>query len=71
MNLIQTVREHRADRTEHRRLRRELSSYSTPSQIDDLLAAVDRDDDGTASEVREILELNLREYYQRRWPVAS
>jgi hypothetical protein len=71
MNLIQTVREHQADRAEHRRLRRELSSYSTPSQIDDLLAAVDRDDDGTASEVREILQLNLREYYQRRWPVAG
>lgn len=67
---ITTLRRHRAERAAHRQLRRELATYSTPAEIVDLLAAVDRDD-AAAVEVRTILQHNLQNYYCSRPRLAG
>lgn len=59
---LRTRREAAARRA---RLVSELSTYTTPSQIEDLLAAADRQDGPDAEVVREILSHNLQTFHQR------
>lgn len=63
MTIISTVldelRTRRAAKAEHKRLLEELSSYRRPSEIDDLMAAVNRYDERETAQVRAILERNL------------
>ncbi|HRC39937.1 hypothetical protein [Nostocoides sp.] len=49
---------------EYRRLQNALSLYRTPTEIDDLLAAVDRSDDPQADLMREMLSNNLATHYR-------
>ncbi len=58
-SLRSNFREQRAAAAGRRALERELRSYSTPAEIDDLLAAVDRSDDPEAEFMRAILTDNL------------
>ncbi len=53
------LRERRRARAERRELQRELFSYDTPAQVDDLLAALEGRDDAAAEEIRTILSNNL------------
>ncbi len=63
--LLDELRARREANAAHRQLRRELASYSTPSQIDDLLVALDRADEGhQAQEVRHILSSQRVDYYR-------
>ena len=54
------LRERRQTRTERRSLERELSAYSTPAEIDDLLAVIETEDSLAADQVRAILGRNLQ-----------
>jgi hypothetical protein len=54
------LRVRRQERAEHRALQRELASYRTPREIDDLLGAVAEQDGRDAQRVRDILLDNLR-----------
>jgi hypothetical protein len=54
------LRERRQTRTERRSLERELSAYSTPAEIDDLLAVIENEDSLAADQVRAILGRNLQ-----------
>ena len=54
------LRERRQTRTERRALERELSAYSTPAEIDDLLAVIEGEDSPAANQVRAILGRNLQ-----------
>lgn len=62
-SLIAGVREELRARRQasvaHRNLRRELAAYRTPSEILDLLTAVDRQDGDGSEQVRTILSDNL------------
>ena len=62
-SLMTRVRDELAVRRDRRdaakNLRRELACYSTPDEINDLLAAIGPDDSGDAEEVRTILVQNL------------
>ena len=50
-------------RAARRALWADLASYRTPAEIDDLLATLDRAEDGPATEqIRMILHSNLRTY---------
>jgi hypothetical protein len=61
MTTIRTqVRERRQERAEHRALERELASYRTPSEIDELLVVLGHHEGPEAQEVRNILLQNLR-----------
>jgi hypothetical protein len=64
--LLDELRARREANAAHRQLRRELASYSTPSQIDDLMVAVDGVEDDGAAEVRHILHHNLQDFYRAR-----
>lgn len=64
--LFDELRTRREANAAHRQLRRELATYSTPSQIDDLLVAVDGTDDAGAAEVRHILSAQRVDYYRAR-----
>ena len=59
---VHVLRDELADRRRRRReegqLRRELSSFTSPSQIDDLLAAIRDDDSRDAERMRAILLAN-------------
>ncbi len=63
---VQTLRDElrarRAARAEQRRTRRELATYTTPGQIEDMLAMLDRSDAPQAEEMRTILQSNLRQH---------
>jgi hypothetical protein len=53
------LRERRQARAAYRALERDLASYSSPSEVDDLLAAVSGQDDAEAQAIRDILMSNL------------
>lgn len=52
------LRSRRRVRTARRKLRRDLASYTTTSDIDDLDATLDRFDDDDVAEIRSILRQN-------------
>lgn len=54
------LRERRQARAAYRALERDLASYSSPAEVDDLLAAVSGQDDAEAQAIRDILMSNLR-----------
>jgi uncharacterized protein YjiS (DUF1127 family) len=54
------LRERRQTRSERRSLERELSAYTTPAEIDDLLAVIENEDSLAADQVRAILGRNLQ-----------
>jgi hypothetical protein len=60
------LRERREARAAVAALRADLAHYRTPSDIDDLLAAVDAQETPEAELIRGILMDNLRSYHQRR-----
>ncbi len=64
------LRQRRALRAAARRLEQDLATYTSPREIDDLLAALDRGDDADVSPIRMVLSRNREEYYRRR-PLAS
>jgi hypothetical protein len=59
IHLIDDLRDRHAARVAHRHLRAELATYTTASEISDLLAAVTRFGADEGDEVRQILEQNL------------
>ena len=65
------LRERRQARAAYHDLKRDLAVYRTPSAVNDLLAAVDRQSDAPEAEhMRGILEHNLSDY-RRRQRLAS
>jgi hypothetical protein len=72
--LVETVRdelrERRTQRAAARELARELAAYTTPSDIDDLLATLEVSEDPDVEAMRGVLARNLQSYYQAR-PLAS
>jgi hypothetical protein len=54
------IRERRQERADHLSLQRELASYRTPREVEDLLGAVAEQDGRDAQRVRDILLDNLR-----------
>jgi hypothetical protein len=54
------VRERRQERSEHLALQRELASYRTPRDVDDLLGVIAHQEGRDAQRVRDILIDNLR-----------
>jgi hypothetical protein len=56
------LRERRQARLSYRTLERELAAYRTPSEINDLLAAVDRHDSADAEDIRGILTRNMADF---------
>ena len=61
---LRALREVRAERSANRTLRRELATYTTPAEIDDLLAGL-RGHDTDTEEIRSIL-LGNRQVAQAR-----
>lgn len=57
------ARAHRTARAEHRMLRQELAAYKTPTEIHDLLVAVEAAGED-AADVRDILQHNLVDYHR-------
>lgn len=53
------LRERRRARAAYRVMERELASYTTPNQVDDLLAALSDHDDAESAMIRDILTRNL------------
>lgn len=64
------LRERRALRAAARELENDLAAYTTPREIDDLLATLDRGEDAEVSPMRAVLARNLQDYYRTR-PLAS
>jgi hypothetical protein len=66
------LRERREAKAQARTLREELAAYSTPSQVEDLLAALEHQEAeapvADAATVRSILHENLRAYYAAHGP---
>lgn len=54
------LRERREARAEHLALRRELASFRTPHEIDDLLGVIANQDGPEAQRIRDILTDNRR-----------
>ena len=52
-------------------MERLLSVYSTPADIDDILAAVDREDGPQAELMREVLTDNLAAYHRRTFQASA
>ncbi len=71
--LITTVRddlrERRQVRAEQRLLERQIATYATPHEIDDLLASLSRDDSVEADRMRSMLTRNMQ--HSQRTSVAS
>lgn len=61
---IHQTRERLEQHAANQRLRRDLASYTTPAQIDDLLSALDRVPDADAAPVRAILLANRKQHHQ-------
>ncbi|MCW2763031.1 MAG: hypothetical protein JWR85_3232 [Marmoricola sp.] len=61
--------ERRQQRATYRALRRDLASYTTRAQVDDLLAMIQGHDDAEAEMIRNILANNLQQ--QSSFPLAS
>jgi hypothetical protein len=53
------LRELREARRQYRALERELATYTTRSDVDDLMAALDREGGPEADQIREILNRNV------------
>lgn len=62
--LVTAIREHREARLLRRQLEADLSVYSTPAEINDLLAALDRDDSAESEMMRQILSDNLVSFHR-------
>ena len=56
-----SLRERRQARADQRSLERDLASYSTRSDVDDLLAALRDEDSADAERIRAILARNLQD----------
>lgn len=63
------LRQQRQARREYRTLVRDLASYTSRSDIDDLMAIVDRESGPEAETIREILNQNRQAHHRR--PLAS
>jgi hypothetical protein len=63
------LRERRAARREYRALERDLASYTSRSDVDDLLAVLDRQNGPEAERIREILNRNVTA--RQSHPLAS
>lgn len=59
VGIADELRERRRDRAARVALRRELATYNTPAEVDDLLGALPDRDDSAAEEIRSILTSNL------------
>jgi len=55
------LRTRRQARAAHRTLELELATYTTPNDVDDLLAALRDEDSASAEEIRNILTRNLQQ----------
>ncbi len=53
------LRERRQQRAEYRALERDLASYNTPAEVDDLLGAIRNEEGPDAERIRRILARNL------------
>jgi hypothetical protein len=58
------LRERREARAAHRALQRELATYTTRAEVDDLLGALRREDSAAIDEIRGILERNLQQRHR-------
>lgn len=56
------LRERRAARAEYRAMKAALAAYTSPAEINDLLAAAEAQDQDTET-VRNILASNMQHYY--------
>lgn len=56
---VASVKEHLATRKAMRAFRRELDTYATPAQINELIAIISEHDDAESQEIRGILVSNL------------
>ncbi len=68
--MIGQARQRREEHAAYQKLRRDLASYTTPAQIDDLLIALDRVPDADAAPLRAILHAN-RQQHHRLVPLVS
>ncbi len=57
-SLIDELRERRDARVARRNLERELSTYTAPNEVDDLLGLLSDHDDAAAEEIRTIVLRN-------------
>lgn len=64
--LVEEFRERQQARAARRRLERDLAAFTSPADVDDLLAALDRYDTPEAEEMRGILTSNLHHHYRDR-----
>jgi hypothetical protein len=60
------LRERRQARAARRTLERELASYSTPAQVNDLLGSLRGQDDNATAQVREIVLRNQFRHHLHR-----
>ena len=72
-NVKDELRERRERRAAYRSLRADLAHYRTPAEIEDLLVAVDTQDEqgagvAEAPVIRAILQENLQEFYASQSP---
>ena len=71
--LLSTVRDELRDRrqarAEHRTLERELATYTTPSEVDDLIGSMRGQDDAEVDRIRAIVTRNLQ--HHQRTTIAS
>ena len=63
------LRERRQVRAQQRVLQRELATYSTHTEVDDLLASLSRDDGVEAERMRTMLTRNIQ--HAQRTSIAS
>lgn len=63
------LRERRKARAEERALERELATYATVSEVDDLLGSLRGQDDAEVDRIRSILTRNLQ--HHQRTSIAS
>lgn len=69
-NVRDELRERRQARAAHRALERELATYTTPAEVDDLLGALRGQDGAGPDEIRGILARNLQQH-RHATPYAS
>lgn len=61
MNTIRDeLRARREARARYKAMKRELASYTTPREVDDLLSAIEHQDTPEADQIRDILFANRR-----------
>ncbi len=64
------LRERRAVRAAARDLARDLGTYTTPREIEDLLATLERSEEPAAEAMRSLLTANLHAYHVKSRPLA-